>query len=220
MGKKKNLSHKDPSPVKGPTATDPSIPSSVAHSFKANGFGSDPKNCSITTNGVAVNGETETHLNGVDSVSPAESPTPQCCHRRSSLKSSQTFVDDEHALVNGTERTHDSNGVSTETEESLNSFSEKSSEVVVDDATETSLADATEPDKGASSSTSLTTPDVCSDTDVTYVVYESELQMPNIMRLIQKDLSEPYSIYTYRYFIHNWPHLCFMVIRLFFTRKV
>lgn len=46
---------------------------------------------------------------------------------------------------------------------------------------------------------------------VTYVVYESEKQMPDIMRLITKDLSEPYSIYTYRYFIHNWPKLCFLV---------
>lgn len=46
---------------------------------------------------------------------------------------------------------------------------------------------------------------------ITYVQYESELQMPDIMRLIQKDLSEPYSIYTYRYFIHNWPMLCFLV---------
>jgi len=45
---------------------------------------------------------------------------------------------------------------------------------------------------------------------VNYAVYESELQMPDIMKLIQKDLSEPYSIYTYRYFIHNWPHLCYM----------
>lgn len=44
-----------------------------------------------------------------------------------------------------------------------------------------------------------------------YVRYESELQMPWIMRLITKDLSEPYSIYTYRYFIHNWPQLCFLV---------
>lgn len=44
-----------------------------------------------------------------------------------------------------------------------------------------------------------------------YIVYESELQMPDIMRLITKDLSEPYSIYTYRYFIHNWPKLCFLV---------
>jgi len=45
---------------------------------------------------------------------------------------------------------------------------------------------------------------------VKYAVYENELQMPDIMKLIQKDLSEPYSIYTYRYFIHNWPHLCYM----------
>lgn len=49
--------------------------------------------------------------------------------------------------------------------------------------------------------------------EVVYVHYESELQMPGIMRLITKDLSEPYSIYTYRYFIHNWPQLCFLVRR-------
>lgn len=30
------------------------------------------------------------------------------------------------------------------------------------------------------------------------------------MRLIQAELSEPYSIYTYRYFIYNWPKLCFL----------
>lgn len=47
--------------------------------------------------------------------------------------------------------------------------------------------------------------------EVVYISYESEHQMPDIMKLIQKDLSEPYSIYTYRYFIHNWPHLCFLV---------
>ena len=46
---------------------------------------------------------------------------------------------------------------------------------------------------------------------VVYVNYKDERQMPDIMRLIQKDLSEPYSIYTYRYFIHNWPNLCFLV---------
>lgn len=46
---------------------------------------------------------------------------------------------------------------------------------------------------------------------IQYVQYESELQMPMIVKLIQKDLSEPYSIYTYRYFIHNWPKLCFLV---------
>lgn len=48
--------------------------------------------------------------------------------------------------------------------------------------------------------------------EIKYVSYESEIQMPDIMRLIQKDLSEPYSIYTYRYFIHNWPKLCFLAV--------
>jgi len=46
--------------------------------------------------------------------------------------------------------------------------------------------------------------------DIVYESYKNELQMPDIMRLIQADLSEPYSIYTYRYFIHNWPNLCFL----------
>ncbi|KAJ8288807.1 hypothetical protein COCON_G00014660 [Conger conger] len=50
------------------------------------------------------------------------------------------------------------------------------------------------------------------DGPIQYVRYESELQMPDIMRLITKDLSEPYSIYTYRYFIHNWPQLCFLAM--------
>lgn len=46
---------------------------------------------------------------------------------------------------------------------------------------------------------------------ITYVGYSSELQLPSIIHLIENDLSEPYSIYTYRYFIHNWPDLCFLV---------
>lgn len=49
------------------------------------------------------------------------------------------------------------------------------------------------------------------DDSIEYVNYQDETQMPDIMRLIEKDLSEPYSIYTYRYFIHNWPQLCFLV---------
>ena len=55
---------------------------------------------------------------------------------------------------------------------------------------------------------------------VSYAVYENELQMPDIMKLIQKDLSEPYSIYTYRYFIHNWPHLCYMVRDVLTFQKI
>ncbi|XP_063229276.1 N-alpha-acetyltransferase 30 [Bacillus rossius redtenbacheri] len=54
--------------------------------------------------------------------------------------------------------------------------------------------------------------DRSSEDEIQYVSYKSELQMPDIMRLIQKDLSEPYSIYTYRYFIHNWPKLCFLAM--------
>lgn len=55
--------------------------------------------------------------------------------------------------------------------------------------------------------------------EIEYVSYESELQMPDIMRIMNKDLSEPYSIYTYRYFIYNWPKLCFLVSRTsFFLR--
>lgn len=50
------------------------------------------------------------------------------------------------------------------------------------------------------------------DSNIEYVSYTSELQMPDIMKLIQKDLSEPYSIYTYRYFIYNWPKLCFLAM--------
>ena len=53
-------------------------------------------------------------------------------------------------------------------------------------------------------------PDRTEVPQVTYVPYESELQMPDIMRLMKADLSEPYSIYTYRYFIHNWPRLCIL----------
>ena len=44
--------------------------------------------------------------------------------------------------------------------------------------------------------------------DILYEPYLSELQMPAIVQLMKASLSEPYSIYTYRYFIHKWPQLC------------
>ena len=49
--------------------------------------------------------------------------------------------------------------------------------------------------------------------------YENENDLPGIMALITKDLSEPYSIYTYRYFIHNWPQICFKVSSVFFDNR-
>lgn len=51
-----------------------------------------------------------------------------------------------------------------------------------------------------------------STVEITFKEYQNELQMPDIMRVIQRELSEPYSIYTYRYFIHNWPKLCFLAM--------
>lgn len=41
--------------------------------------------------------------------------------------------------------------------------------------------------------------------------YSCERHLYDIMELVSRDLSEPYSIYTYRYFIYNWPSLCFRV---------
>ena len=39
--------------------------------------------------------------------------------------------------------------------------------------------------------------------------YAGEFQIPAIQNLIGENLSEAYSIYVYRYFLHQWPHLCF-----------
>jgi hypothetical protein len=47
-----------------------------------------------------------------------------------------------------------------------------------------------------------------------YVQYESEKEneyVAAMRQLISKDLSEPYSIYVYRYFLYQWGDLCFMV---------
>jgi len=52
-----------------------------------------------------------------------------------------------------------------------------------------------------------------SASSVVIVQYSSEDQLKLLTPLIEKDLSEPYSVYTYRYFIHNWPQLCFLVCR-------
>ncbi|EKG17657.1 hypothetical protein MPH_05106 [Macrophomina phaseolina MS6] len=47
-----------------------------------------------------------------------------------------------------------------------------------------------------------------------YVQYDGlneEQYLPAIRQLISRDLSEPYSIYVYRYFLYQWGHLCYMV---------
>jgi len=50
--------------------------------------------------------------------------------------------------------------------------------------------------------------------ELQYIQYEHRLEkqyLPEIRALMARDLSEPYSIYVYRYFLYQWGHLCFMV---------
>ena len=39
---------------------------------------------------------------------------------------------------------------------------------------------------------------------IVYRPYAGESDLPSIMGLVQSELSEPYVIYTYRYFLHQW----------------
>ncbi|KAH8289741.1 hypothetical protein KR054_010199, partial [Drosophila jambulina] len=66
------------------------------------------------------------------------------------------------------------------------------------------------PSTSAAAEQQLLLPPNISAEEIVYKEYEAEHQMHDIMRLIQAELSEPYSIYTYRYFIYNWPKLCFL----------
>ncbi|KAH9017696.1 acyl-CoA N-acyltransferase [Lactarius hengduanensis] len=45
---------------------------------------------------------------------------------------------------------------------------------------------------------------------ITYRAYSGEHELPHIISLVQSELSEPYVVYTYRYFLHQWPHLSFL----------
>lgn len=44
-----------------------------------------------------------------------------------------------------------------------------------------------------------------------YDINQEDTYLPPIRELISKDLSEPYSIYVYRYFLNNWSNFCWMV---------
>ncbi|KAG8215256.1 acyl-CoA N-acyltransferase [Butyriboletus roseoflavus] len=50
------------------------------------------------------------------------------------------------------------------------------------------------------------------ETVILYRQYIGESDLPHIMSLVQSELSEPYVIYTYRYFLHQWPQLAFLAI--------
>ncbi|CAN6363050.1 unnamed protein product [Urochloa humidicola] len=46
--------------------------------------------------------------------------------------------------------------------------------------------------------------------EITYVSYGGEQHLPLVMSLVDAELSEPYSIFTYRYFVYLWPQLTFL----------
>ena len=43
--------------------------------------------------------------------------------------------------------------------------------------------------------------------ELTYRPYQSEKDLPAMSKLIEEGLSEPYSIFTYRFFTNDYPHL-------------
>jgi len=47
---------------------------------------------------------------------------------------------------------------------------------------------------------------------IQFVNYHDESQLDYVMRLVGTDLSEPYSVFTYRYFLHRFPELCIFAV--------
>ncbi|GAA6053253.1 hypothetical protein JCM3770_002679 [Rhodotorula araucariae] len=47
---------------------------------------------------------------------------------------------------------------------------------------------------------------------ITYRAYQGEEDLDAIVALVDDELSEPYNLYTYRYFLDEWPHLCFFAL--------
>lgn len=48
---------------------------------------------------------------------------------------------------------------------------------------------------------------------VRYRVEQEKTFLPEIQRLLAEDLSEPYSLYVYRYFLGEWSDLCFLALK-------
>ncbi|KAJ2853206.1 N-alpha-acetyltransferase 30 [Coemansia erecta] len=56
----------------------------------------------------------------------------------------------------------------------------------------------------------MSTPEPLQNAPISYMTYEKETDLLPAIKLIECDLSEPYSIYTYRFFVHQWPQLCIL----------
>lgn len=119
-------------------------------------------------------------------------------------------ISSEESLVVQYNGIHASNSSQIATTTSKETPPENASLQLCNDLPSTSTAT---PNECALAKSALSIKSIKTDNvEVTFKEYENELQMPDIMRVIQRELSEPYSIYTYRYFIHNWPKLCFLAM--------
>lgn len=52
-------------------------------------------------------------------------------------------------------------------------------------------------------------------TNLSYIRYDAALEndyVPAMRSLISQQLSEPYSIYVYRYFLYQWGELCYLAM--------
>uniref|UniRef100_A0A914YRF0 N-acetyltransferase domain-containing protein n=1 Tax=Panagrolaimus superbus TaxID=310955 RepID=A0A914YRF0_9BILA len=88
---------------------------------------------------------------------------------------------------------------------SLNMFAEKNNRPML-----SSSPTSAHPQAHNIPATSEPTVEPTENSSIVIEAYKDETQMPCIMSVITKELSEPYSIYTYRFFIHNWPELCLL----------
>jgi peptide alpha-N-acetyltransferase len=52
--------------------------------------------------------------------------------------------------------------------------------------------------------------DETTSSSIDYARYTNELELTPLADLIALELSEPYSVYTYRYFLLQWPQHCFL----------
>lgn len=78
-----------------------------------------------------------------------------------------------------------------------------------------STKDANNPSSSVQDAIKLETTSKSKLPELHYVSYGTEKEspyLPAIRQLISKDLSEPYSIYVYRYFLYQWGELCFMAL--------
>eukprot|EP01015_Nassula_variabilis_P021941 TRINITY_DN3971_c0_g2_i1.p1 TRINITY_DN3971_c0_g2~~TRINITY_DN3971_c0_g2_i1.p1 ORF type:complete len:169 (-),score=19.49 TRINITY_DN3971_c0_g2_i1:100-606(-) len=45
---------------------------------------------------------------------------------------------------------------------------------------------------------------------IVYKKFQPDQELDPLIKMIEQELSEPYSVFTYRYFIQNWPNLCIL----------